>query len=203
MKKLLLIAALIAVPVALFAQGTVNFANTSGTLMTTNSTATPPPGQAANATGSTTGAGQYTVGLYIAPAGTTDASLFTLAQLVSGSFATTPSQSGLGNGRFNGGNISLTNNNGAEIAFQVRAWQATGGATYEAATAIGIYRGVSAIGDVTPATGTQTVPNLFGTGAGQVGGFALTPNPGVPEPSSIALGLLGLGAIALFRRRKQ
>jgi MYXO-CTERM domain-containing protein len=25
---------------------------------------------------------------------------------------------------------------------------------------------------------------------------------GVPEPSSIALGLLGLGAIVLFRRRK-
>ena len=38
------------------------------------------------------------------------------------------------------------------------------------------YLGASAIGEVTPATGLDTAPSLFGTGPGQVGGFVLTPN---------------------------
>ena len=204
MKKTLLLLGLILLPVALFAQGTVNFANTSTTLMTTNSGNPPPPGQPANATGPTTGAGQYTVGLYIAPQGTTDLLAFTLMG------PTTLSQSGLGNGRFNGNplpnNFAVSNNTGQTIAFQVRAWSTFAGSTYEAALAFagansaGRYLGASTIGEVTPATGLTPTPALFGTGAGQVGGFVLAPV--IPEPSSIALGLLGLGAIALFRRRK-
>lgn len=201
MKKLLLVAALVAaLPASLFAQGNVNFANTSGTLLTTNSGAQPPAGQAANQTGSTTGAGQYTIGLYIAPAGTVDTTLFTLAN--SGA-ATTPSQSGLGNGRFAGGNPFVINgNNGTDIAFQIRVWSTSAGSTYEIAKGVaGAYVGQSTIGDVTPSLGAAPVPALFGAGAGQISsGIVLVPV--TPEPSSIALGLLGLGAIALFRRRK-
>ena len=44
---------------------------------------------------------------------------------------------------------------------------------------------------VLPGLGLVTTPDV---------GFEIAPV--VPEPSSIALGLLGLGAIALFRRRK-
>jgi len=197
MKKHLLLLGLLLLPVSLFAQGTVQFANTSTTTMTTNSTATPPAGQVADRVGVTTGVNTYLVGLYIAPQGTTDPLAFSLIGTATN--GTVP----VSNGRFNGGNpFAIAGNTGQTIAFQIRAWQFNAGATYEAATADGVYRGVSAIGFVTPATGTQTTPALFGTSAGQLSsGFVLTPNA-IPEPSSIALGLLGLGAIALFRRRK-
>jgi len=200
MKKTLLLLGLILLPAALFAQGTVNFANNSNSRLTTNSTATPPPGQNANQVGNTTGAGQYTIGLYVAPQGTTDLNAFTLMG------PTAPNQTGVQNSFFNGnpsgGFFVISNNTGTPIAFQVRAWQTSAGATYEIARSIATaYRGVTAIGEVTPATGLGVPPALFGTAPGQVGGIVLTPG-GVPEPSSIALGLLGLGAIALFRRRK-
>lgn len=200
MKKLLLLIGLAVLPAIASAQGTVNFANSSTTRMTTNSTATPPPGQSPNAVGNTSGAGQYTVGLYIAPAGSTELSAFTLV-------GTAASATGIAAGQFNGNPsgsfFAIPGNNGETIAFQVRAWQTSAGSSYELATGDHVYRGISAIGSVTPATGLGTAPNLFGAGAGQIGGWVLTPNPGViPEPSTIALGLLGLGAIALFRRRK-
>ena len=190
-------------PAALFAQGTVQFNNTSATTLTTNSTVNPPPGQSPSRTGATQLG--YVIGLYVAPQGTTDPNAFTL------NGPTTSSTGGaLGQGRFNGNpapnNFVISNNTGQTIAFQVRAWSNFGGTTYSEAVAAqllnqGVYLGVSSIGETTPATGLLTAPALFGTGAGQVGGFVLTPG-GVPEPSSIALGLLGLGAIALFRRRK-
>jgi len=202
MKKTLLLLGLIMLPVALFAQGTVQFNNSASTQLTTNSTSSPPPGHAPDRVGLTTGAGQYTIGLYIAPQGTTDPLAFSLMG------PTTLSQSGLGNGRFNGNplpnNFAISNNTGQTIAFQVRAWSTFAGATYEAALGrtdlLTRYLGASTIGEVTPATGLTPTPALFGTAPGQVLGFQLTPV--IPEPSSIALGLLGLGAIALFRRRK-
>jgi hypothetical protein len=205
MKKTLLLLGLVLLPVAVFAQGTVNFANTTVTRMTTNSTTSTsggpytPPGQAPNSTGNTAPAGQYVVGFYQAPQGTTDPAAFSLVT------PTTPNApvGGLFNGNPAGGFFAIPGNTGQAIAFQIRAWQIAGGSSYEAATAVNLYRGISAIGEVIPATGVVLTPNLFGTGAGQIGGFVLTPNPNpIPEPSSIALGLLGLGAIALFRRRK-
>ena len=196
MKKTLLLLGSLLLPAVVFAQGTVNFANTTSTRMTTNSTSMPPPGQSANASGNTA-AGQYTVGLYIAPQGTTDPNAFTLMGPT-----TVGGPVGLFNANPAGGFFVISNNTGQTIAFQVRAWHTSAGATYELARDVAnAYRGVSAIGEATPATGLQTPPALFGTGAGQVGGFVLTPAT-IPEPSSIALGILGLGAIALFRRRK-
>jgi len=196
MKKHLLLLGLLLLPVALFAQGHVSFANTSSTLMTTNSGPTPPAGQLPNQAGVTTGVNTYLVGLYIAPQGTSDPNAFTLVGTATN--GTVP----VSNGRFNGGNpFTIQGNNGETIAFQIRAWTFSAGATYELATSPTAYRGVSGIGEVTPTTGALPPAALFGTGAGQLpSGFVLI--PGVPEPSSIALGLLGLGAIALFRRRK-
>jgi hypothetical protein len=196
MKKQLILLALLLLPVAVFAQGRVAFANTSTTQMTTNSTATPPAGQNPNQVGPTTGVNTYLVGLYVAPQGTTDLNAFTLIGTATN--GTVP----VNNGRFNGGNpFVVPGNNGEIIAFQIRAWTFSSGATYELARNVpNTYIGSTALGEVAPATGTQLTPQLFGTGAGQVGAFVLIPN--VPEPSSIAIGLLGLGAIALFRRRK-
>ena len=187
MNKKLLVLGLLALPLAVFAQGTVQFANTSTTQLTTNSLT--------GAVGPTTGANHYLVGLYIAPQGTVNPSAFTLVGTATN--GTAP----VNNGRFNGGNpFVIPGNTGQTIAFQIRAWTMSAGSRYEDVTSSTAYRGVSAIGQVTPATGATPTPALFGTNPGQLSsGFALTP---VPEPSTIALGLLGLGAVALFRRRK-
>jgi hypothetical protein len=158
---------------ALFAQGTVQFNNTATTPLTTNTTAAPPPGQSPNQTGLTELG--YTIGLYIAPPGTTDPNAFTLMG------PTTPSLTGLGRGRFNGNPLPssfvISNNNGQPISFQVRAWSTSAGPTYEAARLNTDqptrYLGVSAIGQVTPAIDLESPPALFGTNPGQVGGFTL------------------------------
>jgi hypothetical protein len=187
MKKYITLAGLILLPLLGLAQGTVQFANTSTTQLSTNNLA--------GSSGLTTGINTYKIGLYVAPQGTLNEASFTLV-------GTATNQTGLGNGRFNGGNpFAIPGNNGVTIAFQIRAWSFSSGNTYEEAWATQIgYFGKSTIGEVTPATGVALTPALFGTGPGQVGGFVLT--PAIPEPSSIALGLLGLGAIALFRRKK-
>src|SRR5438128_543767 len=97
MKKTLLALALLALPVALFAQGTVQFNNSSpGTVVTTNSTATPPPGQVANQTGNTRGVNTYYFGLYIGNVGQ-DPTTFTMVGV-----ATNASGVPVGSGTFNG-----------------------------------------------------------------------------------------------------
>jgi hypothetical protein len=195
MKKLLIICATIVTAVSAYGQGAVVFANTTGTRFTTNSGAGP---------GNMTGLNAYRIGLYTAAAGTVNESLFTL-------IATATNQSAApfaGLFSYPQAPYAIAGNNGTPIAYQVKAWSLSSGATYEAAVALGQgYGGKSAIGSVTPATGTTPPPNLFGPGGatpdfvGQLNS-GITMVPLVPEPSSIALGLLGLGAIALFRRRK-
>jgi hypothetical protein len=81
---------------------------------------------------------------------------------------------------------------------QLRAWEASGGSTYEAALAAGVRTGTGNVFSVGPLGGNDpgggppfTDPNLTGFQS-----FAL-----VPEPSTIALGLLGAAAL-LLRRRK-
>jgi hypothetical protein len=94
---------------------------------------------------------------------------------------------------------------GGAITFQVRAWSRAGGLSYaEALLAAGsdplnIALGVSPLGTVTLGNGIGPTPSIWGTGPGQLShGFEIRP---IPEPSIMALGVLGLGAIALFRRR--
>ncbi len=109
-------------------------------------------------------------------------------------------------GTFNGGNpytITPSTPN-AQISYMFAAWSiSTGALTYPAALLASTgYTGQSAIGQNYTLGGFGTPPSLpgptFGTGAGQIQGFTLNP---VPEPSTIALGLLGAAAL-LFRRRK-
>jgi len=83
---------------------------------------------------------------------------------------------------------------GSTVSVQIRAWSGSA-LTYEAAVAGQVYKGVSAPINMATTTG-PTDPNVpFMAGLAP---FAVT----IPEPSSIALGLLGLGALTLFRRRK-
>src|SRR5436190_1065110 len=105
--------------VSAFAQGTVHFANLSPAFrLTTNSTETPPPGQLANQSGFINGGSAYWIGLYVAPASTTDFEAFTLLAM------TFNLGGGLGTGYFSyfpGGSVVVPNS-GQPIAFQVRAW---------------------------------------------------------------------------------
>jgi hypothetical protein len=194
MKKLLIACLSVMASVAAFGQGQVNFLNNAQTPIRTNNQA--------GAVGNMVGANQWRIGLYTAPQGTVNESLFTLVAV-----ATNSSLVGgrIGSG---GGLVDLAGNTGTPIAYQVKAWSLSSGASYEAAVASGAgYGGKSPIGGVTPAVGGAPVPSLFSSTAGTpefVGqlsaGFDMVPL--VPEPSTIALGLLGLGAIVLFRRRK-
>ncbi len=145
--------------------------------------------------GFTTGANQYLFGLYTAPNGTTDESLFVLrltatnrSSPFSGLFNNTPT------GPAGIAGIPI----GTQIAFQVRGWSFHNGGlndTYENASSGFDYRGKTAIGFVTASDPTTSGPAIiFGTGPGQIG----TPTclGCIPEPSSTALFLLG-GCVAL------
>jgi len=92
------------------------------------------------------------------------------------------------------GRIFSSGGYGATVTVQVRAWFGNY-STYEAARTAGAAIGKSNMVQLTTTTGAtdNNVPALVG-----LSGFAVV----IPEPSSIALGLLGLGAVALIRRRK-
>jgi hypothetical protein len=188
MKKLLLLATFALITASAFAQGTVNFANVGGGA----------PGSVnAPVTLSTTGAkldgAAWLAQLYWAPAGVSDpnsSSLVALTGSAPGTF-----NSGAQAGYFTAGQRTFPVAGGTVVSIQVRAWNAAAGATYEAAS--GSAAGITGKGNViqyTLGTPPATPNNLVGLTA-----FTVSP---VPEPSSIALGLLGLGAVALFRRRK-
>ena len=194
MKKLLLLAAFLGASVSLFAQGTVTFANLASQnyRLTTNSAPGGPN------SGLMSGVNAYRIGLYAGPSGSAEGAL-TLVGIATNS--SVPALAGY----FNGGSpftLPAGFATGTEIAFQLRAWSYASGLSYESAAGDpSAALGKSALGFVTPGGGTVLPGALFGTGPGQLStGFEIAPI--IPEPSSIALGLLGLGAIALFRRRK-
>ena len=182
MKKLILIAALLTASVASYGQGQLIFANNLATKLTNDVT-----GQAApNGT---------RAGLYIGNVGDPQGSLTLIATAV------TPAPTA---GSFSGGTLTLSGRaGGTTIAWQVRSWFAsTVYPSYEAALAGGFG------GDASILLGQGAVHTILltepPTGANSIANNGLEPIRlvPVPEPSSIALGLLGLGAVALFRRRK-
>jgi len=197
MKKLLLLATLLGTAASALAQGNVSFRNNASTsfyISTNNAGGT--------ASGLMSGTSAYRIGLYAAPTTGASSNSLSLVGLATNNAALA--------GRFLGPSPFVLPNGyapGTAITFQIRAWSLAGGLSYEEArlTASGgvvnpldIALGASAIGTTTPSDAASPVALLFGTGT-LVSGFEIKP---VPEPSSIALGLLGLGAIALFRRKK-
>jgi len=179
MKKLILFTLAVALPMFVKAQGTVNFVTSTANQVITIS-------------GVGAGAGVATAALYAG------GSAGSLAQIG----ATTVT---IGNGAINGG----TRTTGVDVPagttgfFQVRAW--TGGfATYELALAAAASDNSIRVGQTTvfqsptgnPAGSPPTNPsNLIGW----VTPIALAP---VPEPSTIALGILGAGSLLFLRRKK-
>jgi len=86
--------------------------------------------------------------------------------------------------------VTTTAAGGTAISVEMRAWQASGGTSYEAAMASG-----ALVGKSDPVTLTVTVaPNAPSDMVG-LASFSL-----IPEPSTFALGLLGAAALLLRRR---
>jgi|SRR6185295_9154766 len=196
MKKLLLFVGLLVAGFAAMAQGTVNFSNgAAGVNAVVNDV---------DGTTKLSGAG-FTAGLYAGPSGTIWSSLTLVAPTAN--FAT-----GASAGYFFGGSHAVPGvPEGSAAAYQVRVWSANfatwdlAWAAYQAGDTtakIGVSSSAAWNGTGLPST-VGTTPNL--------GGLSPTPNllglqsfklfQAVPEPSTIALGLLGAAAL-LLRRRK-
>jgi MYXO-CTERM domain-containing protein len=198
MKKILLTTVATLAAVSMYAQGTVTFANNSAAAISNSITGV-------RVLGGTT----FRVALYYLadsanPPTTADFTERGLNLLPDGVFlGTSANPSGL----FNLGTRSApTSPAGGAGWFQVRAWEAAYGLTYEAAInapATGGRQalvGTSNIIKVNLGNPTTTPPGTAGSlTASGLQGFYVVP---VPEPTTIGLGLLGLGALLALRRRK-
>lgn len=117
-----------------------------------------------------------------------------------------PSGSG-GEGFVDSGTITVTDltlNAGSSAFYALRAWRVSDGSTYETASAtIGAHVGSSAAtAIILGGTIAGSPPTLVTATANLHPSFSLSVLPAnVPEPSVLALGLLG-GAALMFRRRK-
>ncbi len=199
-KKLATLFATMAVGVGTaWAQGQIDFhCPSTQPLKVTDGTTTWTVG----ATGSPLVGSAVRVGLFVGANGATDISTMTMVGMVTNN----PASSGLFLGTFNGGNpFTLTGYAiGQQVSFAFAAWSiSTGALTYQAAlNASQGYAGITSIrSNYGLGGGTTPAPATFGAGAGQVQSILLTSVAPVPEPSTIALGILGAGAL-LLRRRK-
>lgn len=95
-------------------------------------------------------------------------------------------------GYFNEGVVQVPEGFVVQIFVQVRAWESAAGASYEAAVAAGGKHGVSNILPIRATTQTQPPAELIGLQS-----FCL-----VPEPSPLALGLLGSAVLWCRGRRR-
>ena len=191
MKKLAIMAAAVFATVNIYAQGTVNFSNIGGGGVTNSLTG------ARVVTGAT-----FMVQLYYAP-DSASAPADDLLMPLSG-VATIGPLAGIYSG---GVRTAPVTPPGASAWFQVRAWEAAFGTSYEAALANGqavggrlALTGKSNTFKVNTADPTLIPPeNAASLIAAGLQGFTIN---AVPEPSVIGLGLLGAGALLLLRRRK-
>ncbi len=182
MKKILLMAALMAC-VGAMAQGTVTFKNNV--------------------------AGSFSAPVFNSDGVTKLAGNSFYAQLyanIGGSFSPLGSPTPfLANGFVSGGTVTVPAAGivGGTVTLQMRAWEATSSGvagSYEAALAGSKKVGISETFSVTPGDPSTSPP---GVPANLVGlkSFSITGGSVIPEPSTIALGMVGAAAL-LLRRRK-
>lgn len=153
-------------------------------------------------------AGTYDFGLYLGSAGTASIAQMQLVALATSPNVAASTTFNAGLFSYPGGTVTSPGNvantigfaAGTQYAFFVAGWAAAGGSNYSSAVGAGVASGLSALGFITPVSSPTPVPNVFGTAAGQIGGFNLTAGP---EPATIAIGGLGAAALLMFRRRRK
>lgn len=182
MKKLILAAAAMLVTGSMYGQGTVTFSTPSGVSVYLGSVAS------GVKVASTAG---VVAGLY---AGATGGSLSLVGATANVGVPVA--------GFVSGGTRTITGiapGGAADVA--MRAWSKAAGATYEAALATGnpaYLAGTSPTLSLAATGNPSAIPPGAAVSLAGLQSFAVTP---VPEPSTIALGVLG-GAALLLRRRK-
>jgi hypothetical protein len=185
MKKLFVTLAAVLVSVSALAQGTVNFNNFVGTQ------ANPTVNAPIYAPGGTAGAGSVgAVAQLFLVTGSGATATYTPVGVTSG-FRTASASNPTLNAYITGNNnMDIGRPAGSSVTLVLRAWV---GASYDAATLFGQSNPVTVtLGGITDPTKPADFPaNLVGLQS-----FTL-----VPEPSTIALGVLGAAAL-LFRVRK-
>jgi PEP-CTERM motif len=201
MKKLLLTAAALLAALDIYAQGSGSLTFTTvgvpnNKRVWVNNTGVVGEGTLAAGTA-------YATALYWGPAGTTDD-----RNLVQIGGSTTFLPAGASAGTYSGGgrtiNYSHSPINGEVLSFQVRAWSTADGSSYEQVLASGsgsVGKGaIFQLKTKDEGNSLETKPNIAdAVRSPGYTGFAITP---VPEPSTIALGLLGVGTLLMLRRRK-
>jgi len=109
-------------------------------------------------------------------------------------------------GRIQGtGTSSITLSTAANTLtfFRLYAYSTSAGDVATAAATPGKYSYISSIISLTPSASPTPGTGMFGPTVGaQFQGFDLVLTPNVPEPSTIALGALGIGSLLFIRRRK-
>lgn len=194
MKKILIMTAAMFVTANIFAQGTVNFSNIGGPAVFDATTRTNAPAGAA-----------FTFQLYYLPnpGGTNEPIPTTDLQMM----ALPRTANLVASGIFNAGNRTApVTPPGATAFFQVRAWETAFGTSYEDALAkvlagdARIRLGKSNIVRVDTGDPTTIPPGTAGSLVAN--GLSRIELTVVPEPSMIGLGLLGVGALLVLRRRK-
>jgi hypothetical protein len=99
-------------------------------------------------------------------------------------------------------NIALQVPGGTPASFQLYAFKTSFGTFAEAQLAPGGEWYQSGIITLTPSISPSPGTTMFGTAVGsQFQGFTFNVNP-IPEPSTIALGILGAGSLLFLRRKK-
>lgn len=206
MKKIVLTLTVAMIGLAAYAQGLINFGNSASSLITTNGGTPATTGPLAPPNGS------FVFELYMGTVGQTEDQLratgitnYNQGSPVRGRLLAASRVVPAGTAGLN--NTGVSN----YVAVQIRGWSANLGnswADVETAVAGGAsvgWWGRSAVGTymlgpaLPPPSWTVMVGGTPPAGVVQVPGFELVP---VPEPSTIALGVLGLAGLFFVRRRK-
>lgn len=182
MKKLIAIAAVVVATIAAQAQGTLNFANRGA--FAANGTDAP----VTSASGARLDGPGFMAQLYV---GSSPTSLAPAGSPV-------PFRTGAAAGFVTASTVTTSLPAGSTASVAFRAWDASTGSSYDLATV----RGSSSILSIV--LGGAGAPPSVPADLTGLASFALAgtgPGPVVPEPSTVALGLLGAGALFLRRRK--
>jgi len=202
MKAIATVSAFLAMAACGFAQGTLNFDNSSSTLISANGSPMPVSGDQ-----------QFFFALFLAPANTVDTQDITpaLTDLAFQSVEAYNTNNALAPGRLaRYPNVATSYPPGSTVDFLVRGWSANAGATWVEALAnwnngspvVPMFIGSSTAGNNRVLVGGGGVPPtaVFGVGPDQVLGFNMV---FVPEPTALALVVLGGVTLwASVQRRK-